>query len=121
MLYEELVNLKKKGRAIRIGMGGAGWMGIGFMTQVRYIPGMRVVVVDPDVRKAHQVIASSGAPGSEVVETDRRDVAEDEIKKGKCVVTADCTLAAGLERVDVITDVTPSPLRGAEMALAGMD
>lgn len=121
MLYEDLLNLKKEGRAIRIAMSGAGWMGIGFATQVKYIPGMRVVVVvDQDTSKARQALASSGALPCDIIETDKRGVAEDEIKKGKCVITSDYTLAAELEQVDVITDVTRSPLRGAEMALAGI-
>ena len=44
----------------------------------------------------------------------------DALRAGKRVVTGDYALAAQLEAVDIVTDVTPSPATGAETAYAGI-
>jgi len=121
MLYPDLLKLQKQGKPIRIGMSGAGWMGSGFITQVKYIPGMRVVVVaDKNLPQAHHTLLESGTSKSDVIETNRKKTAEDAIRQGKCVVTSDYTLAAQLDQVDVVTDATPSPSSGAETTRAGI-
>ena len=121
MLHEELLQRESTGEFIRIGMSGAGWMGSGFVTQVSRVPGMKVVVLaDNDTHRAHEVFIKTGLDSGMIVETDKPEKAEDAIRKGKCVVTPDYTLAAKLDQVDIITDVTPSPLTGAETAYAGI-
>jgi predicted homoserine dehydrogenase-like protein len=44
----------------------------------------------------------------------------DALRTGKRVVSGSYTLAAQLEAVDIVTDVTPSPATGAETAYAGI-
>ncbi|MCK4804563.1 MAG: NAD(P)-dependent oxidoreductase, partial [Spirochaetes bacterium] len=121
MLYEELLRLESKGRRIIIGMSGAGWMGSGFVTQVSHVPGMKIAVLaDTDTVRAREVFIKAGIDSGMIIETDKPGKAEDAVREGKCVVTADYSLAAKLEVIDIITDATPSPLTGAESAYAGI-
>jgi predicted homoserine dehydrogenase-like protein len=121
MLFEDLEKLEAEGKPILLGVSGAGWMGSGFVAQVDHVSGMRVAVLaDGDPRKALKVVLHHGSVRENVVETDTVTKAEDAIRAGKCVVTGDHTLAAQLESIDVVTDVTPSPATGAETAYAGI-
>ncbi len=121
MLYEELLRLESEGRRIMIGMSGAGWMGSGFVTQVSHVPGMKIAVLaDTDTVRARDVFIKTGIDSGMIIETDKPGKAEDAVRGGKCVVTADYSLASKLEVIDIITDATPSPLTGAESAYAGI-
>lgn len=121
MLHQALIQRQAQGKPIRISVSGAGWMGSGFLAQVHHIPGMDVVLLaDADVEMACQAFAATGIPRSAVVECSTPGQAMDAIKAGRPVVTADYTLGAQVEAVDVVTDVTPSPATGAETAYAGI-
>ncbi len=121
MLYDRLVTLQHQSRPIRIGAHGAGWMGSGFVTAVGHVPGMEVAVLaDANVAAARQAFVAAGIVSEQIVETDHPGRAEDAIRTGKRVVTADLTLAAGVAAIDIVTDVTPSPASGAEVAYAGI-
>ncbi len=121
MLFEDLEKLEAKGNPIRIGVSGAGWMGSGFVAQVDHVSGMTVAVLaDADTRKALEVFLHCGFDRDCIVETESKGKAEDAIRAGRCVITGDHTLAAQLESVDIVTDVTPSPITGAETAYAGI-
>ncbi len=121
MLFEELQKLEERGKPIRVGASGAGWMGSGFAAQMAQVPGMELAVLaDADVGAARQAFLATGLTADNIVETDVVSQAEDAIRSGKRVVTGDHTLPAKLELVDVVTDVTPSPASGAEIAYAGI-
>jgi predicted homoserine dehydrogenase-like protein len=121
MLFEELEKLEAEENPILLGVSGAGWMGSGFVAQVDHVSGMKVAVLaDTDTRKALEVFLHYGSVREDVVEADSKDKAEDAIRAGKCVITGDHTLAAQLESIDIVTDVTPSPATGAETAYAGI-
>jgi len=119
MLYQELANLKAKGTPIRVGVSGAGWIGSGFVAQVAHVPGMEVVLLaDSDTRAAWEAFLASGVERENIVEADMVGPATDALHAGKVVVTGSYTLAAQLEYVDIVADVTPSPATGAETACA---
>jgi predicted homoserine dehydrogenase-like protein len=121
MLQEELRRLEADGKPIRLGVSGAGWMGSGFVAQVAHVPGMEVsVLADADTGAAREALVASGIDRERIVEASVPGTAMDALRAGKRVVTADYTLAAQLELVDVVTDVTPSPATGAETAYAGI-
>jgi predicted homoserine dehydrogenase-like protein len=121
MLQQELLRLEAEGKPIRVGVSGAGWMGSGFLAQVAHVPGMEVAVLaDADLRAAWGAFASTGIEKEDIVETDAPGPAMDALRAGKRVVSGSYTLAAQLETVDIITDVTPSPAVGAEAAYAGI-
>jgi len=121
MLQEELRRLEAEGKPIRLGVSGAGWMGSGFVAQVAHVPGMEVsVLADADTGAAREALVASGIDRDGIVEASAPGTAMDALRAGKRVVTGDYTLAAQLEMVDIVTDVTPSPATGAETAYAGI-
>ncbi len=119
MLHQELQRRAAEGRPIRVGVSGAGWMGSGFVTQVAHVPGMEVTVLaDADTRAAWDVFVAAGVAREAIVEASAPGPAMDALRTGKRVVTGSYRLAAQLEAVDIVTDVTPSPASGAETAYA---
>jgi predicted homoserine dehydrogenase-like protein len=119
MLFRELQKLEAQGRPIRLGVSGAGWMGSGFVAQVARVPGMEVTVLaDADVAAARAALEAVGVDESRIVEGQAPGPAMDALQAGKRLITGDYTLAARLEAVDVVVDVTPSPAIGAETAYA---
>ena len=122
MLQEELRRLEAEGKPIRLGVSGAGWMGSGFVAQVAHVPGMEVsVLADADTAgRLARRSSPAASTGRAIVEAGQPGAAMDALRAGKRVVTGDYTLAAQLELVDIVTDVTPSPATGAETAYAGI-
>jgi predicted homoserine dehydrogenase-like protein len=121
MIYQELRQLQAAGKSIRVGASGAGWMGSGFLAGVKHVPGMEVVVLaDADVGAARDAFRATGVPQEAIVEAGAPGPAMDAFRAGKRVVTGSYALAAQLEAVDIVTDVTPSPGIGAETACAGI-
>jgi predicted homoserine dehydrogenase-like protein len=119
MIRDELLKREAEGQPIRLGVSGAGWMGSGFLAQVAHVPGMEVIVLaDADMRAAWEAYTATGVNRDDIVEADAPGPAMDALQAGKRVVTADYTLAAQVEAVDLVTDVTPSPATGAETAYA---
>lgn len=119
MLHQELLRLEAEGKPIRVGVSGAGWMGGGFLAQVSHVPGMEVwVLADADTRAAWEAFLATGVERDEIVEASQPGHAMDALRAGRRVVTGSYTLAAQLEAVDIVTDVTPSPAIGAETAYA---
>jgi predicted homoserine dehydrogenase-like protein len=121
MIYHQLLQLQSEGRPIRIGAHGAGWMGSGFVAQVEHVPGLEVTVLaDADVALARQAFVAAGVAEEAVVECEAPGPAMDALHRGRRVVTADLTLPARVDAVDIVTDVTPSPASGAVVAYAGI-
>ena len=119
MIGQELLRLEAEGNPIRVGVSGAGWIGSGFVAQVAHVPGMDVVVLaDSDTAAAADAFLASGIDRGDIVEASAPGPAMDALRAGKHVVTGSCTLAAQLDGVDIVADVTPSPATGAETAYA---
>jgi predicted homoserine dehydrogenase-like protein len=114
MLHEELKKLDAEGRPIRVAVSGAGWIGSGFVAQVAHMPGMRVnLLADADTRLAREALISAGVEPGEVAEAEAPGPAQDALRAGKRVITGDYTLAARLQDIDIVADITPSPAIGA--------
>lgn len=119
MIRQALQKRQEAGNPIRVGASGAGWMGSGFVAQMRLVPGMEVVVLaDSDTAAAHQAFLDSGIKKDDIIEASAVGPAADALSKGKRVVTGTYDLAAQLDNVDIVTDVTYSPATGAETAAA---
>lgn len=118
-LRDELARRESEARPIRVASNGAGWMGAGFAAQLALTKGMRLVLLaDEDPSRARDVLESTGVARSDIVEATTPSRAEDALRAGRRVVTADHRLAAQVASVDIVTDVTPSPALGAETALS---
>jgi predicted homoserine dehydrogenase-like protein len=121
MLGQELLRLDVEGNPIRLGVSGAGWMGGGFVAQVAHVPGMEVsVLADANTRAAWETFVAVGVETDNIVEANAPGPATDALRAGKRVITGSYALAAQLEAIDIVTDVTPSPATGAETAYAGI-
>jgi len=117
MISEELKKLEAEGKPIRVGVSGAGWIGSGFVRQVALMQGMRVTVLaDPNVELARKALLDAGVPAEQIHEADTPGAAMDALRAGKRVISGSYRLAAQLEDVDIVADVTPSPASGAETA-----
>ncbi len=121
MVYDKLRQLDTENRPIRIGCYGAGWMGSGFVAQVEHMAGMEVsVLADADVAAARRAFEAAGVAPEAIVECDAPGAAMDALATGRRVITADLALAAQVDAIDIVTDVTSSPATGAAVALAGI-
>jgi predicted homoserine dehydrogenase-like protein len=119
MIHTELARLEAKGRPIRVGVSGAGWIGSGFLAQVAHVKGMRVnLLADGNIAAARQAFLASGVDPGEIIEAQAAGIAEDALRAGRKVITGSYALAAQLESVDIVADITPSPATGAETASA---
>jgi predicted homoserine dehydrogenase-like protein len=119
MLQRDLSRLQAEGRPIRVGVSGAGWIGSGFVAQVAGMQGMVVnVLADQDLEAARRAFLATGLQPDDLVEAGAIGPAMDALRRGKRVITGSYGLAAQLEAVDIVADVTPSPATGAETAYA---
>lgn len=119
---QALQQRQAEGRPIRVGATGADWMGSGFVAQMAHVPGMKVVVLaDEDVAAARDAFLKTGVPDDHIVEADAPGPAADALRAGKRVVTGDVGLAARIEDIDIVADVTWSPAIGAATAEACID
>jgi predicted homoserine dehydrogenase-like protein len=120
-IRQELARRAAENRPIRVGATGADWMGSGFIAAMSHVPGMAVTVLaDENVGAARQAFLSAGVPADRIVEAHAAGPAADALRAGKRVVTGAYGLAAQLDDVDIITDVTWSPAIGAETAAAAI-
>ena len=108
---------KALGRPIRVGLVGAGQMGLGFIAQVARIPGMQIAAVaDLLPGRAEDALRKSGADpesGSDVGDLARI------IEAGGSVAVEDALLLVNLP-VDVIVDASGVPEVGAQVAFGGL-
>ena len=87
MIRQALQQRQSAGNPIRVGASGAGWMGSGFVAQMRLVPGMEVVVLaDSDVGAARQAFLDTGVNGEDIVEASAVGTAEDALRQGKRVM-----------------------------------
>lgn len=111
----------ERGRAVRVGIVGAGQMGRGLAAQVGRLDGLELAVVaDIDAERARHALKLAGRQDVH----DGLDDAARRIAEGGAVAVTDATAVADLP-VDVVVEVTGVPLVGAQVAhdglLAGQD
>jgi predicted homoserine dehydrogenase-like protein len=113
----KLRELDKAGGYIRVGLIGAGQMGRGMVAQVESMKGMRVVAcADIQVENAKNAYLQTGIPESDVVVTDKVEIADRAVGENKVVATSDMDVVLNCAEVDVIVDATGIPNVGAEIA-----
>ena len=106
------------GRPVRIGLAGAGQMGMGFVAQVRRIPGMETAAIaDVLPGRPKQAFAQAGVDG--VVEGDNLDTLAQAVADGRPVGLPDARMLADLP-VDVVVDATGVPDVGAWLSYAAL-
>ena len=119
MIYQELEKLENQKKTIRIGVSGAGWIGSGFVQQCSHVKGMDVnLLADNDLARAKKTLVDTGIDSGQIQEAQTQGEAMDALRAGKKVITGSYQLAAQLEEIDIVADVTPSPAIGAETAFS---
>ena len=122
-LARRLAEREEQGRPIVVGASGAGWMGSGLVDAIRHVRGMRIgALVAPEPDDAVAVLQREGGlERDRIVVTSDASRADDAVEKGLTVVSDDPALLGAIDRVDVVTDATPSPASGAATARAALE
>ncbi|WP_158894964.1 NAD(P)H-dependent oxidoreductase [Amycolatopsis anabasis] len=120
MSYVDRLRARERelGRPVRVGLVGAGQMGLGFVVQTGRIPGMAIAAI-ADIAPERGVRAFHRA-GRDDVLTDgvRADLAT-AVETGRPVVVDDALALTALP-IDVIVDASGVPEVGAQVAFAGL-
>ena len=108
---------EEKGRPIRVGMIGAGFMGQGLTNQiVNSVPGMRMAAVyNRRPERAFDVYRYAGR--DDVVAASSQNALDDAIRRGVAAVAEDPFAICRSGEIDVVVDVTGSVEFGAHVIL----
>jgi predicted homoserine dehydrogenase-like protein len=113
-----LAELRSRTEPIRVGVVGIGRMGRGVVDQVATMPGMRVMAAaDVDLGRAEACLRQNDA---EPVVTDRLGAAQDALRHGRPVATADAGLLPQLD-LDALVESTGVPEVGARVAAEAIE
>jgi predicted homoserine dehydrogenase-like protein len=117
-LARDLANLKESGKAIRIGVIGAGEMGTDLLTQVQFMDGMEVAAITSrnpkNGLKALEIAEGNADRAKEV--SSRNDI-EAAIEAGKLAVTDNIQAICEAAYIDVIIEATGKPEVGVSAGL----
>ena len=103
-LNEELAARAAAGKPVKIGMIGAGQMGVDVVAQVGMMKGIDVVVVaDIDTKRAQDAYRIGMLKG-EVVEAKSAKEADKAVAAGKRVFTTDYRVVTDMKQVDVMLE-----------------
>jgi len=116
-LNEELAARAAAGKPVRIGMIGAGQMGVDVVAQVGMMKGINVVAVaDIDMKRAQEAFRIGMLQG-EAVEAGSARQADAAVAAGKRVFANDYRVITDMKQVDVMLESTGVPEVGAKAAL----
>ncbi len=102
---------------IRVGIVGCGQMGSGLAHAVSNVNGMRVAAIaDIDPQRGIDTLLDLGHSRGDIVVTDTESTAQDALRNGKALVTADALLLTRLERLEANVEATGVPDIGARVA-----
>jgi predicted homoserine dehydrogenase-like protein len=112
---------EKEMNPIRVGMIGSGFMGRGVALQiVNYVPGMRLVAIaNHHVDGAERAYLEAGV--QEVHKVSSVNELQDNIRSGRCSVTADAELLCDAEDIDAIIEVTGTVEYSAHLVLRALE
>jgi predicted homoserine dehydrogenase-like protein len=116
-LNDELKERQAQGRPVRIGMIGAGQMGIDVVAQVTCMQGIDVVATaDIDIQRAEGAYDIAGDP-TPVVRAASSGEADRLVAAGKKIYADDYRIITGMREIDVMLEATGVPEVGARAAL----
>jgi predicted homoserine dehydrogenase-like protein len=116
-LNEELAARQAAGHPVRIGMIGAGQMGVDVVAQIKMMKGIDIVVIaDIDKKRAREAYRIGLLEG-DVVEAASARAADAAVVRGKRVFTSDYRVVTDMKQVDVMLEATGVPEVGAQAAL----
>jgi predicted homoserine dehydrogenase-like protein len=116
-LNEELAAREAAGNPVKIGLIGAGQMGVDVVAQVKMMKGIDVVAVaDLDAARAREAYRIGLLEG-DVTDVGSAADADAAVSDGARVVTSDYRVVTGMKQVDVMLEATGVPEVGARAAL----
>ncbi len=118
----KLAELEEKGKNINLGIVGAGQMGMGMVSQVMLMKGIRPAVVsDIDLDRAFNAYINAGIKSDDIAKVSTTAEANEKMEQGKYIVTDNSEIASKANLVDVAIDATGVPEVGAKIALDAID
>jgi len=116
-LYDRLLEREATGTPIAVGLVGCGQMGSGLVHVTRQMAGLETMAIaDVNPTRALATLASLGIAGDDVVTTDAAGAAEDALRAGRVLVTADAQMLAQLPSLDAVVEATGLTEVGATVA-----
>jgi predicted homoserine dehydrogenase-like protein len=116
-LNTELMEKEKLGKPVRIGLIGAGQMGVDVVAEVSQMVGIDVVIIaDIDPIRAKNAYIIAGVDGK-AVQADSSTRADEFVAAGKKLYTDDYRIVTGMKQIDVMLEATGVPEVGAKAAL----
>lgn len=116
-LNKELIDRHNQGKPVRIGLIGAGQMGVDVVAEVTQMKGIDVVITaDIDLERAKTAYNIAGAVG-EIVQANSTSEADNLIIAGKKVYTSDYRIVTDMKEIDVMLEATGVPEIGTKAAL----
>lgn len=117
-LVAQLKARAAEGRAVTVGLAGAGQMGTDMIVQIRRMPGLRLGAVS-ETRGSRAVDAAllAGWARDDIAEANSASAIDAAIEQGKLAITGDVHTLAAAGRIDVVIDATGNPNVGTLLAL----
>jgi predicted homoserine dehydrogenase-like protein len=114
----KLAELEEKGKKINFGIVGAGQMGMGMVSQVMLMKGVRpAVVADINLENAFKAYTNAGVSPEDIAKVSTVAEANEKMELGKYIVTDNAEIASKTNKVDVAIDATGVPEVGAKIAI----
>jgi predicted homoserine dehydrogenase-like protein len=116
-INSELLEREKAGNPVKIGLIGAGQMGVDVVAQVTMMKGIEVVAIaDIDIERARQAYKTAGTK-AQTAQADSAEQADELVAQGKCVYAPDYRVITDMSEIDVMLEATGVPEIGAKVAL----
>ncbi|MDN5332632.1 MAG: hypothetical protein PWP45_1857 [Tepidanaerobacteraceae bacterium] len=117
-LNSKLLELESSGKKINLGLIGAGQMGLGLVSQVFCMKGIRVAAVcDIRLEEAKKAYMLAGVSPDDILTARTPSEVEEIVRRGKYAVTEDFSAVTKSIPIDVVIDATGIPEVGAQIAL----
>lgn len=118
-IYQELVDLEKQGKSIKVGIIGCGQMGRGLVSQTMLVPGETpTVIADINIEAARNAFINAGIKPENIGEATTGEEAEKLWSQGKYVITKDANVVVESGKAtDIIVDATGVTELGAKISV----
>jgi predicted homoserine dehydrogenase-like protein len=116
-INSELAERQKAGKPVKIGLIGAGQMGVDVVAQVTQMKGIEVVAIaDIEIERAKTAYEIAGTKG-QMAQADSAEQADRLVSKGTYVYASDYRVITDMDSIDVMLEATGVPEIGARAAI----
>jgi len=119
--YNLLLKRQEAGKPVRVGVIGAGMYGSQYLTQAKFVPGIKLVAVaGRHTDKALKNCVKAGWPNDQLAVVKSVSAINDTAKKGKVAIIDDAKKLMQAD-LDVVLEATGIPETGVELAWAAIE